>query len=635
MIVRRFALLAEAARCLAVRRTAQHGLFSLLAALAVAGALNAQRQYAVAAEPAKTKLAHSVDSHTPVVDKLVAEALVAASQGNLAQRDELVAQALRAAPKNQSAHWAAGHVRLGNKWLPVPAAERTAAADPRWSEYHRLYDRVDDIESAEQLAEWCGRNGFDAQARWHWRQILTINPQHSRAQRELGLVYHQGLLMTRSERATVVQEQERWRRALRHWKATLNRWQRDLDHGNSAEREKALTEIAAVTDLDVVLALPGDPAAMPDEQGSADLCCALIRALARSRDSQVVSWIVRQGVGSPWKEVRQAAGEALAGREVTAFVPEVMVFMNPPSERVSTITTDDLGRVLYEQRLRRPGPWGEEEHVDQYSLSPSHLKITGNIKWTWKPERDAAVRLLKEKDQQDGAAVGEQNERQRVYNENALALLAATISAATIGEVADGVAPADIPGWWEWWRKFNELAGPTIGEGAPTYSYQHGEVFVPCCFAPGTCVATPTGLVPIETIRAGDTVLSQNPRTGELAYKLVLLINQREPTAMRCLSVGKESITATLGHRFWLIGGGWRMAKHLEADTELCGLSAPLRLDSVEEAEEQGAHSLTVEDFHTYFVGKSRLLVHDNTRPLPVQGAVPGLVSPVDTGASR
>ena len=117
--------------------------------------------------------------------------------------------------------------------------------------------------------------------------------------------------------------------------------------------------------------------------------------------------------------MRGAAGEALAGHEPTAFVPEIMMLMHPPSERISTITTDDLGRVLYEQRLRRPGPWGEEEHTDQYALRPGHFLMP---KPAWTPERDAAVRIARQKERQDDVAIGERNERQLVYNENALAL---------------------------------------------------------------------------------------------------------------------------------------------------------------------------------------------------------------------
>ena len=103
---------------------------------------------------------------------------------------------------------------------------------------------------------------------------------------------------------------------------------------------------------------------------------------------------------------------------------------------------------------------------------------------------------------------------------------------------------------------------------------------------------------------------------------------------MRCPRVGNESITATLGHRFWLIGGGWAhgQAPRSGNGTVRVGRSSPAGFCR-EDAAEQDAHSLTVEDFHTYFVGQSRLLVHDNTRPLPVQGTMPGLVSAADAEA--
>jgi hypothetical protein len=54
-------------------------------------------------------------------------------------------------------------------------------------------------------------------------------------------------------------------------------------------------------------------------------------------------------------------------------------------------------------------------------------------------------------------------------------------------------------------------------------------------------------------------------------------------------------------------------------------LGGATRLNEVGPAAGENAYNLVVADFHTYVVGKSRLLVHDNSAPASVLGSVPGL----------
>ena len=152
------------------------------------------------------------------------------------------------------------------------------------------------------------------------------------------------------------------------------------------------------------------------------------------------------------------------------------------------------------------------------------------------------------------------------------------------------------------------------------------------CFPRGTKVWTLTGPVPVEEIRRGDQVLSQDPESGELAYKPVLHTTARDPSPMIKVDLGSETITATRGHPFWVAGEGWRMAKQLQAGSRLHGTSGAVEIAGVEEvpADEASflygyAFNLIVDDFRTYFVGENRVLVHDNrlfthdraTAPLP------------------
>jgi hypothetical protein len=193
--------------------------------------------------------------------------------------------------------------------------------------------------------------------------------------------------------------------------------------------------------------------------------------------------------------------------------------------------------------------------------------------------------------------------------------------------------------WWNWWVKHNELL---VAEHKPLHSrhyYYHRPMAIvdrlhpqlppplgprrPSCFIAGTLVWTEAGLEPIENLRPGDRVLSQDPDTGELSLRFVVETTLRPASPTRRVQVGEEVIVATLGHPFWAAGKGWRMAKELEAVDRLHTLEGAVPIASVEDGPDWEAHNLVIEGFGTYFVGKAGLLVRDNnlgevvTTPLP------------------
>lgn len=99
----------------------------------------------------------------------------------------------------------------------------------------------------------------------------------------------------------------------------------------------------------------------------------------------------------------------------------------------------------------------------------------------------------------------------------------------------------------------------------------------------------------------------------------------RPPSPERNLTIGDEVILTTRGQRYWQIGRGWQMSRLLETGVSLFTCATPATIDSIADADDDQAYNLVVEDFHTYFVGEHRLLVHDNSAPLPVLGPVPGI----------
>ena len=70
------------------------------------------------------------------------------------------------------------------------------------------------------------------------------------------------------------------------------------------------------------------------------------------------------------------------------------------------------------------------------------------------------------------------------------------------------------------------------------------------------------------------------------------------------------------------------MAKELQVDRSLHAVSGGLPIESVESAGEMECYNLIVDDFHTFVIGNSKILVHDKTCPQPTLAVTPGLADP-------
>ncbi len=73
----------------------------------------------------------------------------------------------------------------------------------------------------------------------------------------------------------------------------------------------------------------------------------------------------------------------------------------------------------------------------------------------------------------------------------------------------------------------------------------------------GTLVATANGLAAIETIKAGDYVLSTDPDTMQTAYKPVIETYIRKVDKLVHLIISGEEIIITVDHPFYVQGRGF------------------------------------------------------------------------------
>lgn len=143
------------------------------------------------------------------------------------------------------------------------------------------------------------------------------------------------------------------------------------------------------------------------------------------------------------------------------------------------------------------------------------------------------------------------------------------------------------------------------------------------CFAKGTLVYTPYGLIAIEDIAVGDEVYAQDENTGEFGVKKVTELSVQETYVLYRVTVGDEVIEVTGEHPFWVYGRGFIEASELAVGDEIVRHNKELdqedsfdlvKISSIEKVlfeELQQVYNFDVADWHSYFVGEYCIFVHN------------------------
>ena len=135
------------------------------------------------------------------------------------------------------------------------------------------------------------------------------------------------------------------------------------------------------------------------------------------------------------------------------------------------------------------------------------------------------------------------------------------------------------------------------------------------CFVAGTLVLTEDGLIPIEEVEEGMLVWASDPGTGETALKPVVQLFRNETTELVHVTVNGEEIVCTNEHPFYSPVKGWTEACQLRAGDILVLVNGEYVI--VEQVQHEileapvATYNFEVQDFHTYYVGKSAVLVHN------------------------
>jgi len=444
-------------------------------------------------------------------------------------------------------------------------------------------------DSQFRLAMWAKKQGMKDVAEGHLRAAVHINPNFEAAQKALGRTAKSGVWETKDERKDRLARETALRAERRDW-------------------DRRLTELGVEGACNVhSLTEAGVSAVESFSSADAEQSKAAVKVFSSSSLGAATLALLRQTVASRFPEVRQAATKALAQRNPDHVLPPLVEWVRPIRSGRSVVL--GVGEIWHWQQgstmfVALPAPPRLEGPARPNAANPAPGAPNGR--------RFVPASL----NENQADAVQDQLAQAEFIRNNAVAALQ-SITGKKIGP--------EFSAWREALMQVSDVQVSARAEAPQMISamyYQSDSMTVglsgaatrPDCLAAGTVVATKRGLIPIDKVCVGELVLSRNMETDETAYKPVLARSLRPRTPMRTITVGNETIHATDGHSFWKDDGGWVKAKDLSLAATLGAENGTPSLTRIGETEEpQQAYNLVVADFGTYFIGKSRILVHDNT----------------------
>ncbi len=569
---------------------------------------------------------------------LVRRALEHEIDGNLAKRQELLNWALKKDQEAAPTHWFLGELKYQDQWRDYRQIPPQEAKRPEVQEYRKL--RKPKPQTAGEhlkLADWCRDHDLPLREQAHLIAALELskNPNNVKLRARLGHQFVDGAWMSPVELAESLESAERIEAAAKKWRPRLEILTRQLQSPRKDLQEKAQQELLAIDDPDV---LPALEAALSET--SLKTAEVLVDVLSKLKLVEAGRSLARQAVLSPYVTIREAAAKNLRSRPPESYVPLLMESLHTPIQSQVRLFVGRSGvrlTHLLDSEAKDVRQLAELDSQVGFRRFPLILRGSGLafgkgsslVRAAWnqseqnKYHRAIQTEVLEKQIQAyaQQRAVYLKNDQLKEWNDRIFASL----------QSATGLnLPNDHKKWWKWWENYNQLYTP---DEKPIEYFVTDAREVVCspivipvsCLTAGTPIWTDQGYVPVEKVQVGDLVLSQHPKSGELAYQPVLRTTVRPPTDVVTARFGKTEMTCTLGHTFWISGKGWLKMRDAAPGALFHTANGAAKLDELVEAKPLPAYNLVVADFHTYFVGQDMLLSHDPTFAEPLNNLVPGM----------
>lgn len=557
---------------------------------------------------------------------LVQQALQAELIGDSELRTAKLREVLTNNGEDETARWHAGFVNFENRWIPARIAHQAVAESKPIAEYRLLRDQYSSsFDGQIWLARWCRSRKLADRERLHWFNVLKIDPSNKEARLRLTVQEFGGRLVTADELQQWKNLMRQHRESLDEWTPKMTRWLLTIEMAESASDNDGWNSMIKITDPTAVAAME----MLFDEQKHAAKK-SIVLALGNIQEQNATDALIRIALKVKDPSLVDLVTNQLTQRSWFGYVPTMLSYLETPVKYQYSIRTwrntvygqwlatkeNFHASVAYSKSFHSQVPVITRKNDDLRLNRSGYYPDTDNKKQLKAINKESSLQVQKISRM---IAKVERGNRQRSNLNQRIYHVLETATGERLGS-----NPKD---WWEWWADHNEYF---IKEEKPEYYVHrshHRETPVRIsfisCFVAGTPVWTDCGPLPIEQLRVGDRVLSQDSDSGELGYKLVLDTTIRPASPTLRIRVGNESIDSTLGHPFWVVGQGWKMAKLLKVGDRLHSVNGGRVIDAIEPGEELPAYNLVVHETNNYFVSKQQILVHDNTprdgskQPLP------------------
>lgn len=553
--------------------------------------------------------------------------------------------------------WQSGDLKIGKEWRSVTEIDE-ATADESLREYLKLRgDENLDIDRHRTMARWCESKGLSQRARSHWFGVLDTDPSDSEARKGLGFVFVFNRWVSSQEIANATATSKSIHEALKRWMPRVKDWSAAIEGSDNKKRLKAIEQLRELTTPEAIVALD-----VAVGQVSPITAKHFINAIGKFQTREASLSLAGIAIANTSTDVGTAAVESLKKYPLECYVPDLLDLMCTEFELKNQLVTRSNGELVLQlvqmrelrdkyqsaqvDKLMMVGNTGKQavsnglavERIGRRLVQIQTVKSTKN---GVKNEVAASIAAEEAKRNAEDAQadVVKANESVRMLQSNI-----ATVLRGTTGAKLDDSPKA----WWDWWDRYEEsyIAGEKYVESSYSedrsslvYDTRRAEAtsysppVVPRrheCLVFGTLIQTEGGLKPIESIRVGDMVVTQNIQSGELRMKPVLRTTLRPVAVTQDIQLASgEKIRATLGHPWWVIGQGWVKTKDLKKGMALRTPANFTSIDDITDREAIETFNLVIDDDHTYFVGQSRVLAWDASELIPTFQRVPGLPAPV------
>ena len=287
-------------------------------------------------------------------------------------RTPLLYEALSLDPNCEQARWQLGYVRIGREWVKVDDVPKQVTDDAQLAAYRRRRDAlVDTADNQRAMARWCRQHKLPAEARVHWAKLLEFQPQDAEALSALGLQWHMGRLMTRSQIEAERQAAGERKQALRRWQPQAMKWRIAILGSNQQQADQAIAELKRLDDPAALAALELAFAVNAGSGASNRLSRLLIETASRMMHPDATALLLRYAIGPDSEDIRLAACQALKKRPMHTYVPQLIAALPGETKTKFSVYALPNGTVVHEHAVTFDSLQGSQTVTYESSVLPT------------------------------------------------------------------------------------------------------------------------------------------------------------------------------------------------------------------------------------------------------------------------